>query len=32
LKNLDQKTFQVIKYNFYNQINNPPFLISIRKV
>lgn len=32
LKNLDQKTFQVIKCNFYNQINNPPFLISIRKV
>lgn len=32
LKNLDQKTFQVIKYNFYNQINNPPFLVSIRKV
>lgn len=32
LKNLDQKTFQVIKYNFYNQINTPPFLVSIRKV
>ena len=32
LKNLDQKKFQLIKYDFYNQINNPPFLISIRKV
>ena len=32
LKNLDQKKFQLIKYDFYNQINNPPFLISIRKL
>ena len=32
LKNLDQKNFQLIKYDFFNQINNPPFLISIRKV
>ena len=32
LKNLDQKNFQIIKYDFFNQINNPPFLISIRKV
>lgn len=32
LKNLDQKKFQLIKYDFYNQINTPPFLISIRKV
>lgn len=32
LKNLDQKKFQLIKYEFFNQINNPPFLISIRKV
>lgn len=32
LKNLDQKKFQLIKYDFFNQINNPPFLISIRKV
>ena len=32
LKNLDQKLFQVIKYDFYNQINNPPYLVSIRKL
>ncbi len=32
LKNLDQKAYQIIKYDFFNQINNPPFLISIRKV
>ena len=32
LKNLDQKKFQLIKYDFYNQINTPPFLISIRKL
>lgn len=32
LKNLDQKKFHLIKYDFYNQINTPPFLISIRKL
>src|SRR5699024_2277297 len=32
LKNLNQKSFQVIKYDFFNQINNPPYLITIRKI
>ena len=31
IKNLDQKIYQVIKYGFLNQVNNPPYLISIRK-
>lgn len=32
LKELDQKSYQVIKYDFLNQINNPPYLISLRKL
>lgn len=32
LKSLNQKLFQVIKYDFFNQINNPPYLVSIRKL
>lgn len=31
LKTLNQKEFDVLKYEFINQINNPPFLISIKK-
>jgi len=32
LKTLDQKSFQVIKYGFMNQINYPPYLIAIEKL
>lgn len=32
LKDLNQKEFEVLKYNFINQINNPPFLILIEKI
>ena len=32
LKNLCQKSYQVIKYDFFNQINNPPYLMTIRKI
>lgn len=31
-KDLEQSHFQVLKYEFINQINNPPFLIAIRKI
>lgn len=31
LRELDQKEFDVLKYEFINQINYPPFLISIKK-
>lgn len=31
LQTLNQKEFDVLKYEFINQINNPPFLISIKK-
>ena len=31
LKTLNQKEFDVIKYDFINQINNPPFLLAIRR-
>ena len=31
LNNLDQKEFEVIKYEFINQINEPPFLIAIER-
>lgn len=31
LKDLNQKEFDVLKYEFINQVNNPPFLIAIKK-
>ena len=31
LQSLNQKEFAVLKYEFINQINNPPFLIAIKK-
>lgn len=31
LKNLDQKQFNVIKYDFINQINYPPILYGVEK-
>lgn len=31
LRSLNQKEYDVIKYEFINQINNPPFLLAIRK-
>ncbi|WP_163971515.1 class I SAM-dependent methyltransferase [Oceanobacillus halotolerans] len=31
VKNLDQKRFSVLRYEFINQQNNPPFLIAIQK-
>ena len=31
LKLLNQKEYDVIKYDFINQINNPPYLLGIRK-
>lgn len=32
LKGLNQKEYDVIKYDFINQINNPPYLLAIRKI
>lgn len=32
LKSLDQRIYQVIKYDFFNQVNDPPYLISIRSL
>ncbi|MRI65630.1 methyltransferase domain-containing protein [Gracilibacillus thailandensis] len=29
---LDQKQYQVLQYQFINQINNPPFVIAIEKL
>ena len=31
LRSLNQKEYDVIKYDFINQINNPPFLLAIRR-
>ena len=31
LRELNQKEYDVIKYDFINQINNPPYLLAIRK-
>ena len=31
LRSLNQKEYDVIKYDFINQINNPPYLLAIRK-
>lgn len=31
-KSLDQKKYQVLQYQFINQINNPPFVIAIEKL
>lgn len=31
LKDLNQKEFDVLKYEFINQVNNPHFLIAIKK-
>lgn len=31
VKNLDQKKAHVLKYEFLNQINNPPFIVAIEK-
>lgn len=32
VKNLDQKKFAVLKYQFINQQNNPPFIVAIEKL
>ena len=32
LTSLNQKEYDVIKYDFINQINNPPFLLAVRKI
>ncbi|HOD61626.1 MAG TPA: class I SAM-dependent methyltransferase, partial [Bacilli bacterium] len=32
LKTLDQKEFDIIKYEFINQINMPPFLIALERL
>lgn len=32
IKNLDQKNFDCIKYEFVNEINNPPFMYGIKKI
>lgn len=29
---LDQKYFQVLRYGYINQINNPPFVLAIKKI
>lgn len=31
-KSLNQKQYSVLKYDFINQINNPPYLIAIQKI
>ncbi len=31
LMDLNQKEYDVIKYDFINQINNPPYMLAIRK-
>ena len=31
LRTIDQKEFDVLKYDFINQVNNPPYLVLIRK-
>lgn len=32
VRKLDQKYFQVLRYGYINQINNPPFVIAIKKI
>ena len=32
VKGLNQKEFEVLKYEFINQVNEPPFLICIEKI
>lgn len=32
LRQLDQKVFQVLKYQFINQKNQPPFVLAIEKI
>lgn len=32
VKKLDQKYYQVLQYEFINQINNPPYVIAIEKI
>jgi len=32
LKNLDQKEFAVVKYEFVNQINNPPWVVAVKVI
>lgn len=32
LNNLDQKTYSVLKFQFVNQINNPPILYGVEKL
>lgn len=32
LKELNQKEFEIIKFDFINQKNNPPFLITLEKI
>ncbi|WP_019414317.1 class I SAM-dependent methyltransferase [Paenisporosarcina sp. TG20] len=32
VKTLSQSTFQVLKYEFINQKNNPPFVLAIEKI
>ena len=32
LKKLNQKEFEIIKFDFINQKNNPPFLITLEKI
>ena len=31
VKNLSQKEYEVVKYQFINQINNPPYVIVIER-
>lgn len=32
LKKVDQHTFDIIKYEFINQINDPPYLVAIERI
>ncbi len=32
LKSLDQKIYEILKFDFINQVNNPPFLITLEKI
>ena len=32
LKDIDQKNYDIVRYDFINQINNPPFAIVIERI
>ncbi|WP_300408178.1 class I SAM-dependent methyltransferase [Lagierella sp.] len=32
LRSLNQKQYEILKFDFINQVNNPPFLITLEKI